>query len=106
MSTTTSTPTVSPFTVDLVQLGSAITSVQASADTITGLVGQVNSNLDAVSGEWSSPAYQTFAALLPDVTNDMNKLVTLMNEMVVRMQAAQTTYSNIERANASSLSVG
>src|ERR1700752_3180173 len=102
MSTSTDTSTtisVSAFKVDLAQLADAITSVQGSAERISGYVDQIKASLNAGEQEWSSPAYQTFAALVPDVNTDMDTLVNLMNEMVTRMQSTYNQYSSIELTN-------
>jgi uncharacterized protein YukE len=95
----TTSLSASSFKVDLDQLESAIGTVQAQAGTIKDQWTAIHAALQAAEAAWSSPAGQTLPPIVHACSGHMNTLISLLDEMIVRMQNAYLNYRNAEVAN-------
>ncbi len=97
------TISIESFKVDLQQLQDAIGTVSAQAQTIGEQAQVIQAQLAEVPSWWSAPSEVPFSQLAMACTNQLNGLVSLLQEMITRMNSAYQNYLSAETANVSTL---
>jgi uncharacterized protein YukE len=99
------------FKVDLGDLASAIALVGSRAGSIEDEYLNITTQFQSLSSAgtgvtasaWSSPAGDTFTAVVAQLTKAISTLQQLLSDIVSRMQQAYNNYVQAETANTQSL---
>lgn len=89
------------FKVNLADLLNAKEAIATEVANVHTLVGQIANATQTVAANWASPAGGAFGQLQVKASNDMDGLVTILDEMVTRMQGAYENYRAVEMQNTS-----
>jgi WXG100 family type VII secretion target len=91
------------FQVDLEQFTAAIAAVTADKNAIEDDFSRIQSALDHLGDTWQSPAGDTYDSLQGSLTSAVQQMISVLNEIISRMNATYQTYENAEQANANNL---
>ena len=91
------------FQVDLEQFQEAIAAVTADKNAIEDDFSQIQSALSSLGDTWQSPAGDTYDNLKGSLTSATQQMLSVLNDIISRMNATYQTYENIEQANAQNL---
>ncbi|MEU3460559.1 WXG100 family type VII secretion target [Streptomyces sp. NPDC006733] len=91
--------TLQELRIALHDLQEAAETVRRKGEDIQQEIANINAALAVVGPGWIGPAGTSFAAIKQVYADDMDVLVSLLEEMVKRMRHAYATYHAMELAN-------
>jgi hypothetical protein len=94
------------FKVDLAELADAGTAVGRESAAIKEDLAKLGNFFHLVEGDWHSPSGESCVQLQKSFTVATADLVSLLEEMVRRMQHSYANYKHIEETNAANLKAG
>ncbi|WUH90756.1 WXG100 family type VII secretion target [Streptomyces sp. NBC_00433] len=101
-------PTLSPdeYRVALGDLRTAIGSVRAESEHVSGLIGQIQSHFEAAHSYWQSPSATSFETMSTWLNGASRDLQAVLDEMARRLQTAYDNYADAEVSNTGNLGGG
>jgi WXG100 family type VII secretion target len=91
------------FQVDLQQFTDAIGTVTADRNTIADDFGQIKSALNNLGSSWQSPAGGTYDTLQTSLTSATQQMISVLDDIISRMNTTYQNYDNAENSNAQNL---
>jgi WXG100 family type VII secretion target len=91
------------FKVDLQQYTDATAKVTADKNTIEDDFSQIKAALDDLGSTWESPAGDTYDNLQSSLTSATQQMISVLDDIISRMNATYQTYVNAEQSNAQNL---
>lgn len=91
------------FRVDLAEMAGVISRVKAEASAMEGAMAEIKRQFASVETAWRSPAASTFADLSAWFDRCQTELSSVLADMTGRLDAAYTTYHDMEQTNLNNL---
>lgn len=91
------------FQVDMHDFATAIATVTRCRNAIEDDFGKIKSLFNDVYDHWQSPSGDTFDSVQTALTNATDQLMSVLNDIVNRMNVTYQNYEQMETVNAGNL---